>query len=201
VRVVTAPTSPDPDGPIPTDPSRSADGTRPTGATEPTDPTGLTGPTDPTGATEPIKPTAPTRPDPAASTTPASDDDRLLVLFDADCGFCLHGRDLLRRWDRGRRLTDDMIQRRADDLLADLGEERRLATWHAIHPDGRRESGGAALAAVLERLPGAAPAAWVARRLPGPTDRAYRWMAGHRAGISGLLRTREHPDKHRVTDR
>lgn len=123
--------------------------------------------------------------------------DRLLVLFDANCGFCLSGRDLLRRWDRGRRLTDDLIQRHADGLLADLPEEQRLASWHVVHPDGRRESAGDALRAVLERLPGAAPAAWLARRLPGPTDRAYRWMAGHRTAISRALRTQGHPERGR----
>ncbi|WP_320669719.1 DCC1-like thiol-disulfide oxidoreductase family protein [Patulibacter defluvii] len=126
--------------------------------------------------------------------------ERLLVLFDANCGFCLSGRDLLRRWDRRGRLADDLIQRHQQGLLADLSPEAQLATWHVIHPDGRRESGGAALAAVLHELPGAAPGSWIARHLPGPTDRAYRWMAGHRIAISRLLRTQGHPERGRIPD-
>ncbi len=122
---------------------------------------------------------------------------RLLVLFDADCGFCLYGRDLLLRWDRRHRLAADLIQRHRDTTLADLSPEQQLASWHAIHPDGRRESGGAALAAVLEQLPLAGGAARVVRALPGPTDRAYRWVARHRTGISRLLRTQGHPERGR----
>lgn len=125
------------------------------------------------------------------------DDDRLLVLFDADCGFCLYGRDLLRRWDRNDRLEPGLIQQHADTTLADLSPAERLASWHAIHPDGRRESGAAALAAVLERLPLVGCAARVVRAFPGPADRAYAWVAAHRTGISRLLRTQGHPERGR----
>ncbi|EHN12452.1 hypothetical protein PAI11_06800 [Patulibacter medicamentivorans] len=144
------------------------------------------------------QPSAPPTPPPLRPGDPPARGDRLLLLFDANCGFCLSGRDLLRRWDRHDRLADDLIQRHLDGLLADLPADAQLATWHAIHPDGRRESGGAALAAALEQLPGAWPAARVARALPGPTDRAYRWMARHRIAISRLLRTQGHPERGRV---
>lgn len=122
-------------------------------------------------------------------------DDRLLVLFDADCGFCLTGRDLLARWDRGGRLAFDLIQRHAGGLLADLAPEAQLASWFAIHPDGRREAGGAAEAAVLERLPAAGPGAAALRALPGPAERAYGLMAANRTAISRALRTDRHPEK------
>lgn len=121
--------------------------------------------------------------------------DRLLVLFDADCGFCLYGRDLLLRWDRKGRLTAGMIQDHEGTTLADLSLDERLAGWHVLHPDGRRESGGAALAAVLEKLPGTGCLARVARSLPGPTDRVYSWVAAHRVGISRLLHTQGHPER------
>lgn len=122
---------------------------------------------------------------------------RLLVLFDGECGFCLYGRDLLLRWDRHHRLRADLIQRHVATTLADLAPELQLASWHAIHPDGRRESGAAALAAVLEQLPGGGIAARVVRALPGPSERAYGWVAAHRTGISRLLRTQRHPERGR----
>lgn len=119
----------------------------------------------------------------------------LLVLFDADCGFCLYGRDLLLRWDRRGRLTTGMIQDHERTTLADLTPEQRLASWHVVHPDGRRESGGAALAAVLEVLPGAGCPARAARAFPTPVDRVYRWVASHRVAISRVLRTQGHPER------
>lgn len=119
------------------------------------------------------------------------------MLFDADCGFCLYGRDLLLRWDRRGRLTAGMIQDHERTTLADLTPEQRLASWHVVHPDGRRESGGAALAAVLEVLPGARCLARGARAFPVPVDRGYRWMASHRVAISRLLRTQGHPERGR----
>lgn len=122
-------------------------------------------------------------------------DDRLLVLFDADCGFCLYGRDALLRWDRRGRLTAGLIQEHAGTTLADLSPEQRLASWHVIHPDGRRESGGAALAAVLAVLPGAGWLARLVRAVPGPAEWVYSWVASHRVGISRLLRTQGHPDR------
>jgi predicted DCC family thiol-disulfide oxidoreductase YuxK len=122
-------------------------------------------------------------------------DARLLVLFDADCGFCLYGRDVLLRWDRRGQLRADVIQRHERTTLADLSADERLATWHAIHPDGRRESRAAALAAVLERLPGGRAGAWAIRAFPDPADRVYRWVAAHRTGISRLLRTQGHPER------
>lgn len=121
----------------------------------------------------------------------------LLVLFDADCGFCLYGRDLLLRWDRHGRLTAGVIQDHEATTLADLAPEQRLASWHVLHPDGRRESGGAALAAVLEVLPGAGCLARAVRAFPGPTDGIYSWVASHRIGISRLLRTQGHPERGR----
>lgn len=123
--------------------------------------------------------------------------DHLLVLFDADCGFCLYGRDLLLRWDRRGRLTAGLIQDHEATTLADLSPEARLAGWHVVHSAGRRESGGAALAAVLEVLPGAGCAARVLRTFPGPTQRIYAWVAAHRVAISRLLRTQGHPERGR----
>lgn len=126
----------------------------------------------------------------------SSSEAPLLVLFDADCGFCLYGRDLLLRWDRRRgRLTAGLIQDHEATTLADLSPQERLASWHVLHPDGHRESGGAALAAVLEQLRGAGGLARVVRAFPGPADRLYRWVASHRVGISRFLRTQGHPER------
>lgn len=119
------------------------------------------------------------------------------MLFDADCGFCLYGRDLLLRWDRRDRLEAGLIQDHETTALADLSPAARRASWHVLYADGRRESGGAALAAVLEVLPGAGCAARVLRAYPRPTERAYGWVAAHRIGISRLLRTQGHPERGR----
>lgn len=125
----------------------------------------------------------------------ASSKAPLVVLFDADCGFCLYGRDLLLRWDRKGRLRAGLIQDHEATTLADLSPEQRLASWHVIHPDGSRESGGAALGAVLEQLPAAGCLARVVRAFPGPADRTYSWVASHRSGISRFLRTQGHPER------
>jgi predicted DCC family thiol-disulfide oxidoreductase YuxK len=109
------------------------------------------------------------------------------VIYDSDCGFCRFCLALLLAWDGGRAPgslrplalgTED-----ADQLLADLTPEERAASWHLVLDDGSRLSAGAALAPALDLLArGHTPASLFAR-FPAATERAYRWVAGHR----GLL--------------
>jgi predicted DCC family thiol-disulfide oxidoreductase YuxK len=107
--------------------------------------------------------------------------DRHVVLFDEDCGFCRWSLDRLLRWDRRGRLRVAPIQgQEADLLLADLDAAARLASWHLITPQGRRYSGGAAVAPLARLLPAGAAVALLAETFPRTTDRLYRWVARHR---------------------
>ncbi len=110
------------------------------------------------------------------------------VLYDADCGLCRWSADRLRRWDRrGRLRFVPLRDPEADDLLIDLSEHARFASWHLVDGHGRVRSGGAAVSPVLRLLPGGRPLAALAARFPRATDRVYRWIADHRDAIGRLL--------------
>jgi predicted DCC family thiol-disulfide oxidoreductase YuxK/phenylpyruvate tautomerase PptA (4-oxalocrotonate tautomerase family) len=110
---------------------------------------------------------------------------RWAVLYDADCGFCTWLLSCLLRWDRAVRLHPIALQRpEADDLLADLTPDERIASWHLISPTGARRSGGAAIPPLLRLTRrGQVPAAAFAQ-VPRLTDRGYRWVAEHRSQLS-----------------
>jgi acetyl esterase len=114
--------------------------------------------------------------------------DRAVVLYDGDCGFCVWLLAALLRLDRRRRLHPIALQRpQADELLAALAPAERLASWHLISASGERVSAGAALAPLLERLPGGRVPAAVLAALPRLSERGYRWTAEHRTLLSRLL--------------
>ena len=117
--------------------------------------------------------------------TPGRASQRWLVLYDADCGFCMWLLAGLLRWDRRGRLRPVPLQgAEADDLLGDLDLLERMASWHLVAPDGSRSSGGAAIPPLLRLLPaGSVPAAALAR-FPVLTARGYRWVAENRSGLS-----------------
>jgi predicted DCC family thiol-disulfide oxidoreductase YuxK len=122
-------------------------------------------------------------PDRVAVGVPA--EDRWVVLYDADCGFCKWLLAGLLRADRARRLRPIALQRpEADDLLADLVPAERLASWHLISPIRARRSGGAAVAPLLRLLRGGRVPAVAFARFPTLTDRGYRWVAEHRSQLS-----------------
>jgi predicted DCC family thiol-disulfide oxidoreductase YuxK len=112
----------------------------------------------------------------------------LKVLYDADCGFCRFSLARLLDWDVGRRLRPIAIQSaEGQRLLAEMPEADRLRAAHVVDDDGRVRSGGAAVEVIARELPAGAPIAWLAGRLPGPTERAYRWVAEHRTGLSRFV--------------
>jgi predicted DCC family thiol-disulfide oxidoreductase YuxK len=114
--------------------------------------------------------------------------DRHVLLFDEDCGFCRWSAERILRWDRAGRLRAAPIQgAEGRGLLADLSEDRRLASWHLIAPDGRRHAGGEAVAPLARLLPGGAPVRWVADTFPGSTRRLYGLVARHRGRLGALL--------------
>jgi predicted DCC family thiol-disulfide oxidoreductase YuxK len=119
---------------------------------------------------------------------PAGAGERSLVLYDADCGFCMWLLARLLRWDRARLLQPLALQRpEAGELLAPLAPAERMASWHLIAPGGERRSAGAALAPLLRLLPGGRAAAAAFARFPASAERGYRWSAEHRATLSKLI--------------
>jgi len=118
----------------------------------------------------------------------ATTDDRAVLIYDEDCGFCRWSVDRILAWDREHRLRPLALQTpEADELLRDVPLERRRASWHLVTRDGAVHSGGAGAAPLLRRLPGGTPMALVAETLPGPTDAAYRLVARNRDRLGRLL--------------
>jgi DCC1-like thiol-disulfide oxidoreductase len=106
-----------------------------------------------------------------------------IVLYDGECGFCRWTVAWALERDRNGVLSVAPIQSpTGDQLLADLDPAERLRAVHVVHEDGRRESGGAAVRAVLGVLP---PARRFAR-LAG-AEWAYRLVAAERGRISRLV--------------
>ena len=113
----------------------------------------------------------------------------MIVLYDADCGFCRRSVDWALRRDRDRRLTATPIQSTMGEfLLADLTPEQRLREVHVINDDGHRSSGGAAVKDVLKALPSTHSLARVVSVSPRMTQLGYRFVANHR-GAFGRLRS------------
>ncbi len=113
------------------------------------------------------------------------------VLYDVECGFCVWTVSALLAWDRSRRLHPCAIQsREGQELLPELEPGERLSSWHLISPAGERSSGGAAFGPLLRLLPGGTPGAAAASAAPALAERAYGWVADHRAALSRLLPAR-----------
>jgi predicted DCC family thiol-disulfide oxidoreductase YuxK len=113
---------------------------------------------------------------------------RWRVLYDEGCGFCRWCVGVLLALDRRHALRPVPIgSNEGRMLLGDLDEGDRWASWHLVDPEGRRTSGGAAVAPLLDLLPAGAPAAAVARALPGPVERAYRLVARNRGAVGWLV--------------
>jgi predicted DCC family thiol-disulfide oxidoreductase YuxK len=118
----------------------------------------------------------------------------VIVLYDSDCGFCRWTLAWALKRDRNHVLDTHPIQSdRGAELLADLDPEERMSQAHVVHDDGRRESGGAAMRAVLDVLPPARRLAWLARLSPRATDAGYRFVARHRAAFGRLVRAGSAP--------
>jgi predicted DCC family thiol-disulfide oxidoreductase YuxK len=91
-------------------------------------------------------------------------------------------------WDRRRALRPVALQDpEAERLLAGMGEDERMASWHLIGLDGRVVSGGAAFVPLGRLLPGGRPLAALAERWPRGAERAYRLVADHRSALGRLV--------------
>jgi predicted DCC family thiol-disulfide oxidoreductase YuxK len=103
---------------------------------------------------------------------------KAVLLFDGRCRFCRRSVERILRWDRHGRLRPVALQDpEADELLGGMDEERKLASWHLVAPNGEVYSAGAAFPPLLRLLPGGRALAWVTRAFPGLTERAYRHVA------------------------
>ena len=126
-----------------------------------------------------------------SDTRGSSREARALLLYDGECAFC---RCCLRRvlaWD-GRHLRPVALQEdTATELLAELDEDERMASWHLVEANGTRFSGGAAVAPLMRLMPGGAPLARAAETFPGAVDASYDFIARHRSALSRLVRRLE----------
>jgi predicted DCC family thiol-disulfide oxidoreductase YuxK len=112
----------------------------------------------------------------------------VIVLYDGDCGFCRWSSGRIRRLDRRGALGFGSIQSpRGADLLRVVPSELRLASMHAVTPDGRVWSGGEAVRVILAELPGGAVLSHAAAAFPELTDRLYRFVAANREVFGGWL--------------
>jgi predicted DCC family thiol-disulfide oxidoreductase YuxK len=111
-----------------------------------------------------------------------------VVIYDADCGFCRWSLAVLLSVAPARPLK--LGTTAADELLADLSMEQRIASWHLVDDSGTRTSAGAALAPALALAPGGRIPASLLARMPGLTERAYRWVAARRGRIGRLVPAR-----------
>jgi predicted DCC family thiol-disulfide oxidoreductase YuxK len=120
------------------------------------------------------------------------------VIYDNDCGFCRWSLALLLNLDHDALRPLPLGTPEADYLLHDLPAEERNASWHlVIDPPGvdqlsfdaapTRFSAGAAVSPALRLLPRGRRLAWLVARIPGPTERGYRWVAGHRRLLGRLV--------------
>jgi predicted DCC family thiol-disulfide oxidoreductase YuxK len=112
----------------------------------------------------------------------------VIVLYDADCGFCRWATAwAVRRDERHLLLAAPIQSPRGAELLADLAPGERLRSAHVIGEDGRRRSGGAAAAEVLSALPRTRPLGRLARRLPRIAALLYALLAGRRRAFGRLI--------------
>jgi predicted DCC family thiol-disulfide oxidoreductase YuxK len=73
------------------------------------------------------------------------------LLYDGDCRVCSAFARAVRLVDVRRALHIERIQQ-AQDLLQSIPSDARLASAHAVAPDGRVTSGGDAMPAILAAL-------------------------------------------------
>jgi predicted DCC family thiol-disulfide oxidoreductase YuxK len=85
-------------------------------------------------------------------------------------------------WDRRRRLRPVALgSAEAQELLRELPEERRGASWHLVELDGTVRSAGAGFGPLFRLLAGGRSLARAAERFPGPANRAYFFVATRRS--------------------
>lgn len=112
----------------------------------------------------------------------------MIVLYDADCGFCRWAMAWAVRRDHRHVLATVPIQSPlGSELLVDVAPSERLRSAHVIRDDGCRRSGGAAAADVLSALPSTRVLGRLARSLPRATALLYGMVAARRKSFGRLV--------------
>ena len=118
----------------------------------------------------------------------ARERDRLVVLYDRDCGFCRWSLARLLAFDVRRRLRPVALQNdEATRLLGGMDEARRFASAHLVLPDGRVYSGGDGVAPLLGELPGGGLLSRLAGLVPGLWRAGYDAVASRRGTLGPRL--------------
>jgi predicted DCC family thiol-disulfide oxidoreductase YuxK len=111
----------------------------------------------------------------------------VLILYDADCGFCTWCMGKVLAIDRRHALTPHALQAPdTDALLPGMSQEQKMASWHAVDDQGRVTSGGQAAAPLFHALDHHAAARAIERN-PGLADRGYYAVANHRSALGKLV--------------
>jgi predicted DCC family thiol-disulfide oxidoreductase YuxK len=112
----------------------------------------------------------------------------VIVLYDADCGFCRWAMAWAVRHDLEHVLITAPIQSPlGSELLADVALAERLGAAHVVSDAGHRDSGGDAAAEVLSALPATRALGRLARDLPGTTALLYGVVAAQRKSLGRLV--------------
>jgi predicted DCC family thiol-disulfide oxidoreductase YuxK len=112
----------------------------------------------------------------------------VIVLYDADCGFCRWAMAWAVRRDHCHVLVTMPIQSPlGSELLVDVAPSERLRSAHVVRDDGCRRAGGAAAADVLSVLPQTQALGRLARSLPRTTDLLYGVVAARRKIFGRLV--------------
>jgi predicted DCC family thiol-disulfide oxidoreductase YuxK len=112
----------------------------------------------------------------------------VIVLYDADCGFCRWAMAWAVRHDHHHVLVTVPIQSSlGSELLVDVTPSERLRSAHVIREDGSRRLGGAAAADVLSVLPPTRVLGRLARSLPRTTALLYGVVAARRRSFGRLV--------------
>jgi len=112
----------------------------------------------------------------------------VIVLYDADCGFCRWAMAWALRRDRHDALAAVPIQSPlGSELLVDVAPSERLRWAHVVREDGSHRAGGAAAADVLSVLPLTRAFGRLAHGLPRTTALLYGVIAGRRETFGRLV--------------
>lgn len=116
--------------------------------------------------------------------------EKLLILYDGNCGLCTRSVAGLRTLKTNAVLEFMPLQQYdTDNLPLNLSVEDLYAQIHVIDEEGRLFKGAEALTRVVKTVPTLQWIAWL-YRVPGMhyvADQLYKWIAKHRYQLFGTV--------------